>query len=48
MSPELAITEQLTGHTDERTHRLYTRPIAGTEAMIREALGRAFEGGEAR
>lgn len=38
------ITEQLTGHADERTHRGYTRPIAGTEGAIREALGRAFGG----
>ncbi|MEJ7568618.1 MAG: tyrosine-type recombinase/integrase [Gaiellaceae bacterium] len=41
-----AITEQLTGHTDERTHRLYTRPIAGMEPYIRAELGKAFEGGE--
>ena len=41
-----AITEQLTGHTDERTHRDYTRPIAGMEPYIRAELGKAFEGGE--
>lgn len=40
-----AITEQLTGHADERTHRGYSRPIAGMEAYIREELGRAFGGG---
>jgi len=37
-----AITEQLAGHVDERTHRGYTRPIAGTEPLIRNALERAF------
>jgi integrase len=39
-----ALSEQLTGHVDERTHRGYTRPIAGTEPIIREALSRAFGG----
>jgi integrase len=39
-----AITEQLVGHADERTHRGYTRPIPGTESAIREARGRAFGG----
>lgn len=42
----VSITEQLVGHVDERTHRGYTRPIAGSEPMIREALARAFRGGE--
>jgi integrase len=37
-----AITEQLVGHTDDRTHRGYTRPIPGTETMIRTALAAAF------
>jgi integrase len=37
-----AVTEQLVGHADERTHRGYTRPIPGTEAVIREAMARAF------
>jgi integrase len=37
-----AITEQLVGHVDERTHRGYTRPIPGTESMIRAALSAAF------
>lgn len=41
-----AITEQLTGHVDERTHRAYTQPIPGTEPLIRAALGRAFSQGE--
>jgi len=38
-----AIRLQLVGQTDERTHRSYTRPIEGTEKMIREALSQAFE-----
>ena len=37
-----AITEQLVGHTDERTHLGYTRPIPGTEPLIRTALASAF------
>jgi hypothetical protein len=37
-----AITEQLVGHVDERTHRGYTRPIPGTEPLIRAALASAF------
>lgn len=37
-----AITEQLVGHVDERTHRGYTRPIPGTEPLIRTALAAAF------
>jgi integrase len=39
-----AITEQLVGHVDERTHRGYTRPIPGTEPLIRAALGSAQPG----
>jgi integrase len=38
-----AITEQLVGHSDERTHRAYTQSIPGTEAVIREAMARAFK-----
>jgi hypothetical protein len=38
-----AITEQLVGHVDERTHRGYTRPIPGTEPLIRAALTAAFQ-----
>jgi integrase len=38
-----SITEQLVGHSDERTHRGYTRPLPGSEQTIREALRRAFE-----
>lgn len=38
-----AITEQLVGHVDERTHRGYTRPIPGTEPLIRAALDAAFQ-----
>lgn len=38
-----ALTEQLVGHVDERTHRGYTRPIPGTEPLIRAALTAAFE-----
>jgi integrase len=30
-----ALTEQLIGHSDERTHRSYTYAIPGTESMIR-------------
>jgi integrase len=41
-----AITEQLVGHTDDRTHRGYTRPIAGTEKLIRTALAAAFTASE--
>jgi integrase len=37
-----ALTEQLVGHVDERTHRGYTRPIPGTEPLIRAALASAF------
>lgn len=37
-----ALTEQLVGHVDERTHRGYTRPIPGTEPVIRAALSQAF------
>jgi integrase len=37
-----ALTEQLVEHVDERTHRGYTRPIPGTEPLIRRALGAAF------
>jgi integrase len=37
-----ALTEQLVGHVDERTHRGYTRPIPGTEPLIRAALAEAF------
>lgn len=37
-----ALTEQLVGHVDERTHRGYTRPIPGTEPTIRAALKSAF------
>jgi integrase len=33
---------ELTGHVDDRTHRGYTRPILGTEPLIRDALRRAF------
>lgn len=39
-----ALTEQLVGHVDERTHQGYTRPIAGTEPVIRAALTAAFGG----
>jgi len=35
-----AITEQLVGNTDERTHRGYTRPIEGTEGLIRDTSTR--------
>jgi integrase len=38
-----SISEQLTGHADERTHRQYTRPIPGMERYIRQALGEAFD-----
>jgi integrase len=41
-----SVTEQLVGHEDERTHRGYTRPVEGQQAMIRDGLDRAF-GGEA-
>lgn len=37
-----ALAQQLLGHSDLRTHRSYSRPIPGTEMLIREALGRAF------
>jgi hypothetical protein len=33
-----AITEQLVGHSDSKTHRSYTHAIPGTEALIRAAL----------
>jgi integrase len=39
-----AITEQLVGHVDERTHRGYSVPIPGTETLIRTGLERAFGG----
>jgi integrase len=37
-----AVTEQLVGHADDRTHRGYSRPLPGMEQAIREGLGRAF------
>lgn len=37
-----AVTEQLAGHSDERTHRGYTHAIPGTEAATRAALAAAF------
>jgi integrase len=37
-----SITEQIAGHTDDRTHRGYTRPIPGTEQLIREAQSGIF------
>jgi integrase len=43
-----AITEQLVGHVDERTHRGYTRPIPGTEPLIRAALAAAFNARQGR
>ncbi|HET8895326.1 MAG TPA: site-specific integrase [Gaiellaceae bacterium] len=43
-----ALTEQLVGHVDERTHRGYTRPIPGTEPLIRAALAEAFSPGKKR
>lgn len=41
-----SITEQLVGHSDERTHRSYTHAIPGTEQVIYEALSRAFDPSE--
>jgi integrase len=38
-----SVTEQLVGHSDERTHRGYTHALPGTEQMIRDALASAFE-----
>jgi integrase len=38
-----AVTEQLAGHSDERTHRGYTHALPGTEVMIRAALAGAFD-----
>jgi integrase len=38
-----ALTKQLVGHSDDRTHRGYIRPIPGTEAAIREAQAGLFE-----
>lgn len=37
-----AVTMQMVGHTDERTHDGYTRPLDGQEAVIRAALAEAF------
>lgn len=37
-----AITEQLVGHNDERTHRSYTHAIPGTEQLVHDALTKAF------
>jgi integrase len=37
-----SIIEQHTGHTDERTHQTYIRPVAGTELATAEGLTRAF------
>lgn len=37
-----AVTHQLVGHTDEKTHQGYTRPIPGYEKVIRQALDGAF------
>jgi integrase len=38
-----AITEQLVGHSDSKTHRGYTHAIPGTEAVIRAAYKAASE-----
>jgi integrase len=38
-----SITEQLVGHSDERTHRGYTHAVPGTEQVIYEGLTRAFD-----
>jgi integrase len=37
-----ALTQQLVGHADERTHNGYTRPIPGTESLIRDAQSGVF------
>jgi integrase len=37
-----ALTQQLVGHSDERTHQGYTRPIPGTESLIRDAQSGVF------
>lgn len=37
-----ALTEQLCGHSDERTHIGYTRPIPGTEQLLRDAQSSIF------
>ena len=38
------MTEQLTGHEDERVHRSYTHAVEGTEQIVRAALETAFPG----
>lgn len=42
-----AVTEQLAGHSDERTHRGYTHAIPGTSSLIRAALADALSEKEA-
>ena len=37
-----AQTKQLTGHTSQRVHDKYVRPIPSTEPMIVAGLDRAF------
>jgi hypothetical protein len=37
-----AVSKQLTGHTDDRTHDLYTHAIPGTELTVSQALEAAF------
>jgi hypothetical protein len=42
----VSITEQMVGHADDRTHRGYTRPVEGQEAVIRAALAQASGGSD--
>jgi integrase len=42
-----ALSQQVVGHSDERTHRRYTHAIPGTETLVVEALARAFPGRQA-
>lgn len=42
-----SVTEQLTGHADDRIHRHYTRPVVGTDQLYRDALGPVFARPEA-
>jgi hypothetical protein len=37
------VTEQLVGHSDDRTHRAYTHALPNEKQMIRDALAAAFQ-----
>ena len=42
-----SVTQQLTGHADDRIHDHYTHPLPGTDRLYRDALGPVFARPEA-